>query len=107
MSRTRATARPDGLRTARSDELSFEELSMQEMNESQPPDWKRPFWLALLVAASVALTIGLKCATPLAAFGAAAACTLSRRDAYLLAGMVWLVNQAIGFAFLHYPWTAE
>ncbi|MBV8651183.1 MAG: hypothetical protein JO255_06925 [Alphaproteobacteria bacterium] len=67
----------------------------------------RPLWLALLVAASIATSLGFACAVPLAAFAAAAALTLSRRDAVLLVGAVWLANQIVGFAFLDYPWTAN
>jgi hypothetical protein len=95
------------LRTAESDEPLIEEFPMQEPYESQGHSWRRPVWLALLVAASVAFSLGFACATPLAAFCAAGACTLPRRDAYYLAVMVWLVNQTVGFAFLHYPWTAD
>lgn len=69
--------------------------------------WRRPFWLALLVAASVAFTLGFACAVPLAAFAAAAALTLPRRDALLLIGAVWLANQIVGFAVLGYPWEAQ
>lgn len=78
---------------------------MQERSDQQLHDWRRPFWLALLVVASVALSLGFSCATPFAAFCAVAALTLPRRDAYCLTGGVWLANQAIGFAFLNYPRT--
>jgi len=70
-------------------------------------NWRRHLWLALLVAASVAFSLGFACATPLAAFAAAAALTLPRPDALLLTTAVWLANQFVGFAFLHYPWTAS
>ena len=69
--------------------------------------WRKPAWIALLVAASVAFTLGFACATPLAAFAAVAALTMTRRDALLLVGLVWLANQCVGFSVLHYPWTAE
>ena len=68
--------------------------------------WRRPLWLALLVASSVAFTLGFACAVPLAAFAAAAALTLPRRQALLLAAAVWLANHAVGFAVLGYPWNA-
>jgi hypothetical protein len=68
---------------------------------------RRPFWIPLLVATSVAFTLGFACATPLAAFAALAALTMTRRDALLLIGLVWLANQCVGFAVLHYPWTAD
>ncbi len=69
--------------------------------------WRHWLWLALLVAASVGFSLGFACATPFAAFAAAAALTLKRRDALLLAAAVWLANQVVGFGFLAYPWTAE
>jgi hypothetical protein len=63
-------------------------------------------WLALLVAASLALSLGFACALPIAAFAAAAALTLPRRDALVLIASVWLANQVVGFTLLDYPWTA-
>jgi hypothetical protein len=74
---------------------------------SLPSGWRPALWLALLVAASVAFTLGLACAMPFAAIGAAAAMTLARRDALILTVAAWLANQVVGFAFLSYPWTAE
>src|ERR1700728_2187918 len=68
---------------------------------------RRALWLALLVAASVAFTLGLACAMPFAALGAAIALTLPRRDALVLTGAAWLANQLVGFAVLDYPWTAN
>ena len=70
-------------------------------------DWRYATWLALLVAASAAFTLGFACAVPFAAFGAATALTLPRRGALLVALAVWLANQAIGFAILGYPWNGE
>jgi hypothetical protein len=74
---------------------------------SGPRDWRHPLWLGLLVAASVVFSLGLACAVPLAAFAAAAALSLSRRDALRLILLVWLANQLVGFTVLHYPWTAS
>jgi hypothetical protein len=68
---------------------------------------RRHLWLGLMIAASVATSLGFACAVPLAAFAAASALTLSRRDALLLVGAVWLANQVVGFAVLGYPWTAN
>jgi hypothetical protein len=70
-------------------------------------DHRRELWLAFLVLASVVTTLGFACAVPLAALAAAAALTLSRRDAFLLVGAVWFANQAVGFTVLDYPWTAN
>lgn len=83
--------------------------SLHEANGASPPSavWRRFLWLALLVGASLAFSLGLACATPFAAFGAAAALTLSRRDALVLILSVWLANQVIGFTALGYPWTAD
>lgn len=80
---------------------------MQAQELSTATAWRHALWLALLVAASVAFSFGFACAVPLAAFGAAAAVTLSRGNALALIGGVWLANQIIGFAVLGYPWTAN
>lgn len=72
-----------------------------------PTAWRHALWLALLVAASVAFSLGFSCAVPFAAFGAVAALTLERRDALMLIGAIWLANQLVGFGFLDYPWTAD
>src|SRR5712692_7098304 len=69
--------------------------------------WGHEVWLAMLVAASAAFSFVFACATPFAAFGAAAALTLSRRDALRLTVAVWLANQVLGYAVLKYPWTAN
>jgi hypothetical protein len=70
---------------------------MQTQSLALSTGWRRPLWIALLVAASVAFTLGFACATPLAAFAAIAALSMPRKDALLLIGLVWLANQAIGF----------
>jgi hypothetical protein len=69
--------------------------------------WGHEVWLALLVAASAAFSFVFACATPFAAFGAAAALTLTRRNAVRLTVAVWLANQVLGYAVLKYPWTAN
>lgn len=69
--------------------------------------WRQLAWLAALVVASVAFTLGFACAVPFAAFAAAAATTLSRREALLLTVAVWLANQIVGFTVLGYPWVAN
>jgi hypothetical protein len=74
---------------------------------SAPLDWRHPLWLGLLVGASLVFSLGLACAVPFAAFAAAAALSLSRRDALILILMVWLANQLVGFTLLDYAWTAS
>jgi hypothetical protein len=69
--------------------------------------WGHQLWLALLVSASVAFSFVFACATPFAAFSAAAALTLSRSDALRLTVAVWLANQVLGYVVLKYPWTAN
>jgi hypothetical protein len=59
--------------------------------------------VALLAAASVALTLGFACALPLAAFAAISALLFKPRAAVGAVLAVWLMNQVICFAFLHYP----
>jgi hypothetical protein len=77
---------------------------MTHLSSGFSTGWRHHLWLALLIAASLALTFGFACAVPFAAFGATAAMTLTRRDALLLTLALWLVNQIVGFGFLHYPW---
>jgi hypothetical protein len=80
---------------------------MPQQISSPPAPWRHFLWLAALVGASVAFTLGLACAVPFAAFAAAAALTLSQRDALVLIVAVWLANQLVGFTVLDYPWTAS
>jgi hypothetical protein len=80
---------------------------MQQQSRSPLAPWRRFLWLAAVAAASVAFSLGLACAVPLAAFAAAAALTLSRQDALVLIIAVWLANQLVGFAVLDYPWTTS
>ena len=64
-------------------------------------------WLGLLISVSGALTAAYSCITPFAAFGVIAAATLSRRGGVIVILALWLVNQAVGFGVLHYPWTGS
>ena len=80
---------------------------MQQNKIAAPNAWRHALWLTVLVAASVAFTFGFACAVPFAAFGAATALTVNSRDALLLTVGMWLANQIVGFAFLHYPWDAS
>jgi hypothetical protein len=64
---------------------------------------RRPLWIGSLIFLSAVSSLGFACAAPLAAFAAIAAVTLRQRDALVVIAAVWLVNQFIGFAVLHYP----
>jgi hypothetical protein len=66
-------------------------------------DRRFALWAATLIAATVLSSFALACAVPLAGFATVAALTTARREALLLTGAVWFVNQAVGFLFLHYP----
>jgi hypothetical protein len=63
--------------------------------------------IALLAASSVALTLGFACALPLAAFATISALLFKPRAAVIAVLTVWLMNQIIGFSFLHYPTDAS
>jgi hypothetical protein len=80
---------------------------MQTQSTALTTGGRRPVWIALLVAASAAFSLGFACATPFVAFASIAALTMPRRDALLLIGLVWFANQAVGVGLLHYPWTAD
>jgi hypothetical protein len=47
------------------------------------------------------------CATPFVALVTLAALNMSRRDAFIVTGAVWLANQAVGYGILDYPRTFD
>lgn len=80
---------------------------MRDENSHWRGAWKRPTWIAIILAASVAFTFVFACAMPFAAVATIAVLTMSRREALSVAVGAWLASQAVGFAVLHYPWTWE
>jgi hypothetical protein len=80
-----------------------QETAMTQIVPTAGAEWRLLLWLAILVGAGCAFSLGFACAVPLAAFGAIAALTLDARHAVLLTLTVWAVNQAIGYTVLHYP----
>lgn len=70
-------------------------------------DGRHLLWSALLIAASVAFSLGFACAVPFAGFAAFAALTANRSEALLLVFATFLANQCVGFGLLDYPRTAE
>jgi hypothetical protein len=64
---------------------------------------RRLAWVTALTIVTAASSLAVACGTPFAALAALGALYLPRRDAFALILVNWLVNQAIGFAFLHYP----
>lgn len=67
----------------------------------------RALWMALLVAASIAFSFALACATPFAALAAMAALFMRRRDGFVLIAAAWFANQCVGYGFLHFPRTTD
>jgi len=62
-------------------------------------------WIVLIVTSGICLSTFFACATPFAALATLAALRLGRWQASAVIGLVWVANQAIGYAFLGYPWT--
>lgn len=60
-------------------------------------------WSAVLGLSATLGSYGLACVFPFAALAALAAVTLPTRQAALMLGAMWLVNQVIGFTLLSYP----
>ncbi len=60
-------------------------------------------WSAVLGLTAALGSYGLACVFPFAALATLAAVTLPTRQAALLLGAMWLVNQVIGFTLLSYP----
>jgi hypothetical protein len=61
------------------------------------------FCFGLLTLSCALASFAFACATPFAAFAVVAAATLPLQSALVVTLGAWLVNQAIGFGFLHYP----
>jgi hypothetical protein len=69
----------------------------------EPSRLQRAAWPGILTLATLLGSLALACATPFPALAALAALFLPRRTAFALIGANWVLNQAIGFAFLNYP----
>jgi hypothetical protein len=76
-----------------------------DMTETSP--WKRAAWIGIIVAASLAFSFALACATPFAALAAVGALMLKPRDALAASGLAWIGNQVVGYGLLAYPIDAE
>jgi hypothetical protein len=68
---------------------------------------RRWAWIGLLGSASIGFSLVFACATPFVALVTLAALTMSRRDAFIVTGAVWLANQAVGYGMLDYPRTFD
>jgi hypothetical protein len=78
---------------------------MLESSNTRDARRQRAAWGAVLTTVSVLATLALACATPFAALAVIAVIFLPRREAFVLIGVNWLANQAIGYGLLHYPLT--
>jgi len=67
------------------------------------PRYAPLFCFALLTMSCALASFAFACATPFAAFAVIAAAMLPLQSALLVTVAAWLVNQGIGFGFLHYP----
>jgi hypothetical protein len=75
-------------------------MTIQKQNSAF---FQRATWGGILTIVTVASTLAAACGTPFAALATLAALFLPRRDAFVLIGVNWIANQAIGFGLLHYP----
>jgi hypothetical protein len=84
------------------------DIAMHTVETAHPTTaLRRSLWIGVLVIASIAVSLYFACAAPFAAFAAAAALTLARRDALWLSAAVWLANQVVGYVLLDYPVNAN
>jgi hypothetical protein len=86
----------------RSDQLG--NLKMVKCSEDQSV--QRMIWAAALTVVTLITTVELACATPFPALAATAALFFPRKDAFMLIGANFLLNQAVGFGLMHWPMTA-
>jgi hypothetical protein len=64
-------------------------------------------WATILTIAAVSASFALSCVTPFAALSVALAGTVGLRQSLRAVAVVWLANQFVGFAFFHFPLTAN
>lgn len=86
--------------------LDMSSLSLRDSARLHPiePRYAPLFCFGLLTIACALASFAFACATPFAAFAVIAAATLPLRPALLVVVATWLVNQAIGFCALGYPY---
>jgi hypothetical protein len=62
-------------------------------------------WMPILMLAAIVGSFAFACAAPFAALAVMLALTLTLRRGVALIAAAWLLNQAIGYGVLDYPWT--
>jgi hypothetical protein len=89
--------------------LDIPSLSRRNSARLHPvePRFAPLFCFGLLTLSCALASFAFACATPFAAFAVVAAATLPLQSALVVTLAAWLVNQAIGFGFLHYPLDAS
>src|SRR5258708_34902070 len=74
--------------------------STSQTQTAQPPAptdvARRWAWIGLLGSASIGFSLLFACATPFVAVVTLPALTMSRREAFIVTGGVWLANRAVG-----------
>ena len=68
---------------------------------------RRWAWIGILGGSSIGFSLLFACATPFVALVTLAALSMTRRDALIVTGAVWLANQAVGYGILDYPRTFD
>ncbi len=66
---------------------------------------KTAIWSILVIGSSSLFSLAFACATPCAGLAAVAGTKMRRRDAFIVAMLAWLTNQALGYFILGYPRT--
>ena len=76
-------------------------------DSSQPTRVASLTWMVVLAIAVIGATLALSCLTPFAALAVALAGTVGLRASLRVMLAAWFANQVIGFAFFHFPPTAN
>ena len=76
-------------------------------DSSEPTSVASFTWMIILAIAVIAATLALSCVTPFAALAVALAGTVGLRASLGVMLAAWFANQVIGFAFFHFPPTAN
>ncbi|HEV2045649.1 MAG TPA: hypothetical protein VGQ95_03530 [Chthoniobacterales bacterium] len=71
----------------------------------QPSNVANFVWIVILTLAGVGGSVVISCVTPFVALAVALSGTVRLRVALRAMTAIWLTNQFIGFAFLHFPRT--
>jgi hypothetical protein len=76
---------------------------LSSQSDEEPRPIRMAAWIAIVTAATVAFSLSLACATPLAAVAALAGARVKLREGVWLVLAAWLANQLVGYCLLNYP----